>query len=245
MVEIGLKPGTTTMIGIYAINCPEWILSEQASYCYSMVIVPLYDTLGADACSFIIKQGKHIIEGSKWKINLESVLTAEIQVILVEDDAKCNSLLEKSPRCLKKLIVFKEVRPATKQRAKNLGIEILRLQDVELLGSKANHPEIVNFLINIWVLFIRTLIISASFPFGFVHHLLYKWNHRSTKGSHVDSRECCSLYECGCFAIWRPSTQKRWRHVIILTLSSYDGTVLWGLLSYLFGIKNNLGECLL
>ncbi|KAH1026142.1 hypothetical protein HUJ05_010705 [Dendroctonus ponderosae] len=123
LVEIGLKPGPNTMIGIYAINCPEWILVEQAAYCYSMVIVPLYDTLGADACSFIIKH-------------------AEIQVILVEDDTKCNSILEKSPRCLKKLIVFKDVRPATKQRAKNMGIEILKLQDVELLGSKANNPEI-------------------------------------------------------------------------------------------------------
>ncbi|XP_066137914.1 long-chain-fatty-acid--CoA ligase 5 isoform X2 [Euwallacea fornicatus] len=122
LVEIGLKPGTSTMIGIYSINCPEWILSEQAAYCYSMVIVPLYDTLGADACSFIIKQ-------------------AEIQVILVEDDAKCNSILEKSPRCLKKLIVYRDVRPATKQRAKNMGVEILKLHDVELLGSKANHPE--------------------------------------------------------------------------------------------------------
>ncbi|KAL1497488.1 hypothetical protein ABEB36_008444 [Hypothenemus hampei] len=122
-LEVGLKPGTNTMIGIYAINCPEWILVEQAAYCYSMVIVPLYDTLGADACSFIIKH-------------------AEIKVILVEDDAKCNSILEKSPRCLKTLIVFKDVRPATKQRAKNMGVEILKLHDVEMLGSKANNPEV-------------------------------------------------------------------------------------------------------
>ena len=65
---------------------------------------------------------------------------------MVEDDAKCNSLLEKSPKCLKKLIVFKDVRPATRQRAKNMGIEILKLVDVELLGSKSNNPEVVSIV---------------------------------------------------------------------------------------------------
>lgn len=57
LVSCGLTPGTSTNIGIYAQNCPEWILTEQAMYCYSMVLVPLYDTLGPDACAFIIKQG--------------------------------------------------------------------------------------------------------------------------------------------------------------------------------------------
>lgn len=59
LVACGLTPGSNTHIGIYAQNCPEWILTEQGSYCYSMVIVPLYDTLGPEACAFIIKQGKH------------------------------------------------------------------------------------------------------------------------------------------------------------------------------------------
>lgn len=42
--------------GIYSQNCPEWVMTEQAAYCYSMVIVPLYDTLGANACAFIVNQ---------------------------------------------------------------------------------------------------------------------------------------------------------------------------------------------
>lgn len=92
-----------------------------------MVLVPLYDTLGPDACAFIIKQ-------------------AQISVVLCEDDQKCNLLLERSPRCLRKLIVFKDVRPATKQRAINRGVEIVRLVDVELMGSKSNHPEVVRNL---------------------------------------------------------------------------------------------------
>lgn len=45
--------------GIYSQNCPEWIMTEQAAYCYSMVIVPLYDTLGANACAFIVNQSTY------------------------------------------------------------------------------------------------------------------------------------------------------------------------------------------
>ncbi|XP_044252556.1 long-chain-fatty-acid--CoA ligase 5 isoform X2 [Tribolium madens] len=123
MVAQGLSPGTSTIIGIYSQNCPEWIITEQAAYCYSMVLVPLYDTLGPDACAFIIKQ-------------------AEITVVVCEDDQKCNLLLDRSPRCLRKLIVYKDVRPATKQRAKNRGVEIIKFHDVEVLGSKSNHPEV-------------------------------------------------------------------------------------------------------
>lgn len=57
LVAMGLAPAATTYVGIYSQNCPEWILVEQGAYCYSMVIVPLYDTLGPDACAFIINQG--------------------------------------------------------------------------------------------------------------------------------------------------------------------------------------------
>lgn len=53
----GLEPGQQTFIGIYATNCSQWIITEQACYVYSNVIVPLYDTLGPDACSYIINQG--------------------------------------------------------------------------------------------------------------------------------------------------------------------------------------------
>ncbi|XP_063903983.1 long-chain-fatty-acid--CoA ligase 5 isoform X2 [Zophobas morio] len=123
MVAQGLTPGTNTFIGIYSQNCPEWILAEQAAYCYSMVLVPLYDTLGPDACAFIIKQ-------------------AEISVVICEDDSKCNLLLERAPRCLRKLIVFRDVRPATRQRAKNRGVEIVTFHEVEVLGSKSNHVEV-------------------------------------------------------------------------------------------------------
>ena len=57
LVSLGLQPGPSTFVGIYCQNCPEWVIAEQAMFCYSMVIVPLYDTLGPEACKYIINQG--------------------------------------------------------------------------------------------------------------------------------------------------------------------------------------------
>lgn len=57
LVALGLNPSPETFLGLYSTNCPEWILAEQGAYTYSMVIVPLYDTLGPDACAYIVNQG--------------------------------------------------------------------------------------------------------------------------------------------------------------------------------------------
>lgn len=82
LLHRGLKPNPDTFIGIFAQNRPEvsveminscslksvlilrphfapsqWIIGELACYTYSMVAVPLYDTLGPEALVFIINQG--------------------------------------------------------------------------------------------------------------------------------------------------------------------------------------------
>ena len=59
LVVHGLEPGPNTLVGIYSQNCPEWILTEQGLYSQSMVIVPLYDTLGPEACNFILSTSEH------------------------------------------------------------------------------------------------------------------------------------------------------------------------------------------
>ncbi|XP_057321324.1 long-chain-fatty-acid--CoA ligase 5 isoform X2 [Microplitis mediator] len=123
LLAYGLTPGPQTLVGLYSQNSPEWILTEQACYTYSLVVVPLYDTLGPDACAYIINQ-------------------AEISLVICEDDKKCNLLLDKAPRCLRKLVVVKETRPATIQRAKNRGVELLRFEDVERLGAQKNFPDV-------------------------------------------------------------------------------------------------------
>lgn len=56
LISMGLAPGQHSMVGVYARNCPEWVIAEQGVYTYSMVLVPLYDSLGPDARSFVLSQ---------------------------------------------------------------------------------------------------------------------------------------------------------------------------------------------
>lgn len=55
---LGLEAGQNTLIGIYAKNRPEWIMVEHATYTFNNVLVPLYETLGAEACIFILNQAE-------------------------------------------------------------------------------------------------------------------------------------------------------------------------------------------
>lgn len=141
LITLGVRPHE--LVGIYCQNRPEWILFEQGAYCYSLVVVALYDTLGPDACAFIIKQ-------------------TDMSTVIVEDDRKANMILDKAPRGLRRLITIKPIKPATIQRAKNRGVDCHSFDDVssfkhvyvtinniivlflqiEKLGSKRDHPEV-------------------------------------------------------------------------------------------------------
>lgn len=116
VVALGLKPGPNTFVGVYCQNCPEWVLTEQGLYCYSMVIVPLYDTLGPESCKYIINQ-------------------AEIALVVCENDAKCLSLLKDPSPCLKVLVYLKPVLPTTVELANQKGIKLISFEQVEKLGA--------------------------------------------------------------------------------------------------------------
>jgi long-chain acyl-CoA synthetase len=58
LCKIGAQPGQDTLIGIYAQNAPEWDIAMLATVAYSRIVVPLYDTLGAEAVSFILSQAR-------------------------------------------------------------------------------------------------------------------------------------------------------------------------------------------
>ena len=51
MLHLGVQPGSH--IGIYSVNCVEWSITDHACHAYSMVPVPLYDTLGPDSVQYI------------------------------------------------------------------------------------------------------------------------------------------------------------------------------------------------
>ncbi|KAI6235242.1 Arachidonate--CoA ligase [Aphelenchoides besseyi] len=71
---LNLQPGNETKVGIYARNSTEWFICCLASVRFSIVVVPLYDTLGPEAAKFIVQQ-------------------TEMQAIVVDDLDKLEKLL--------------------------------------------------------------------------------------------------------------------------------------------------------
>jgi len=69
---------------------------------------------------------------------------AEISAVVVDTDEKCNQLLDRSPKCLRRIIVIRGARPSTSQKAKNRGVELLTFEEVEKAGASKTYPEQVN-----------------------------------------------------------------------------------------------------
>jgi long-chain acyl-CoA synthetase len=42
-------------VAIYARNCAQWLITALACVRQSMVVVPLYDTLGSDSAAYIVR----------------------------------------------------------------------------------------------------------------------------------------------------------------------------------------------
>ncbi|XP_026706974.1 long-chain-fatty-acid--CoA ligase 5 isoform X2 [Athene cunicularia] len=119
LLQKGCKPSPNQFIGIFAQNRPEWIISEYACYTYSMVAVPLYDTLGPEAIVYIVNK-------------------ADISIVICDKPEKAQTLLEnceqeKTP-CLKIIILMDLFDKELKDRGAKVGVEMLALQEVEELG---------------------------------------------------------------------------------------------------------------
>ncbi|XP_012734933.2 long-chain-fatty-acid--CoA ligase 5 [Fundulus heteroclitus] len=120
LLHKGLTPSSQTFIGIFAQNRPEWIIGELACYTYSMVAVPLYDTLGPEALVFIINQ-------------------ADISTVLCDNQKKAETLLlnhEKGQTSVLKTVVLMDpFSPDLIERGKKCGVDIISLEDMEALGK--------------------------------------------------------------------------------------------------------------
>ncbi|XP_035211177.1 long-chain-fatty-acid--CoA ligase 5-like [Stegodyphus dumicola] len=125
LVNIGMQPGQSTFIGIYARNCLEWVVTEYGCYNQSVVTVPLYDTLGPNACAFIIKQ-------------------AEISIVICDTEAKARSLLEKRDNypCLKQLVVTNEVSDEVKELARKMEVNLHLFNEIEKRGKLNPSPTV-------------------------------------------------------------------------------------------------------
>ncbi|KAG7461827.1 hypothetical protein MATL_G00195190 [Megalops atlanticus] len=122
LLHRGHSQSADKFIGIFAQNRPEWTIAELACYTYSLVSVPLYDTLGTEAIGYIID-----------KASISTV------VCDVPDKAKLilDSMADRE-HTVKTIILMEAFDADLVARGKECGIEILSLQEVEAIGE-ANH----------------------------------------------------------------------------------------------------------
>ncbi|XP_010632919.1 long-chain-fatty-acid--CoA ligase 5 [Fukomys damarensis] len=121
LLHKGHKPSPDQFIGIFAQNRPEWVISELACYTYSMVAVPLYDTLGPEAIVYIVNK-------------------ADIPTVICDTPQKASVLIENVEKsltsCLKLVILMDPFDDDLKQRGEKCGVEVLSLFDAENLGKE-------------------------------------------------------------------------------------------------------------
>uniref|UniRef100_A0A3Q2ZB70 Long-chain-fatty-acid--CoA ligase n=1 Tax=Kryptolebias marmoratus TaxID=37003 RepID=A0A3Q2ZB70_KRYMA len=102
----------------------EWTISELACYTYSMVAVPLYDTLGTEAIGYIIDK-------------------ASISTVICDIPDKARMILDcitGKGKTVKTIIIMEAFDSELVTRGKESGVEIIGLKDFEAVG-KANHQK--------------------------------------------------------------------------------------------------------
>uniref|UniRef100_A0A673L8Y3 Long-chain-fatty-acid--CoA ligase n=1 Tax=Sinocyclocheilus rhinocerous TaxID=307959 RepID=A0A673L8Y3_9TELE len=124
LLSQGCQPSPDQFIGVFAQNRPEWIISELACYTYSMVVVPLYDTLGPDAIRYIINR-------------------AEISTVICDKAEKAAVLLENVQRGetpgLKTIVLMDVFDAPLLEEAQKSGVLVRSLRDVEVRRITTEH----------------------------------------------------------------------------------------------------------
>lgn len=118
LIALGQAASNSTNIGVYSQNRAEYFIAEQACYMYSMCIVPLYDTLGVEACNHIIVQ-------------------AELNLIICDKNEKVKNLLGRMSATpnLKTLVVMEPITEENQGLAQKHGVQIITYEDLEKKGE--------------------------------------------------------------------------------------------------------------
>uniref|UniRef100_A0A915IBE6 long-chain-fatty-acid--CoA ligase n=1 Tax=Romanomermis culicivorax TaxID=13658 RepID=A0A915IBE6_ROMCU len=128
LMSLGLEAGQNSFIGIYSQNRIEWDISMFASMFHSVIIVPLYDTLGSEAVSFIVNQ-------------------ADIQLIICDNSVRLCKLVKNLAKLPKLKTIVCMDRPDEDAVNNNYvdgqvqRVKIFYFNDVEKMGQKNPTPE--------------------------------------------------------------------------------------------------------
>ncbi|CAK9222646.1 unnamed protein product [Sphagnum troendelagicum] len=117
MRHIGVEP--KGRCGIYGANCPEWFIAMEACNAHSIVCVPLYDTLGAEAVEFIVNH-------------------AEVSIAFAQG-TKLPLMIASLPKCtdhLKTIVSFTSVTSDQKTAAEAAGVVLYSWEEFLQLGKE-------------------------------------------------------------------------------------------------------------
>ena len=124
IIKFGLTPSNDSFVGIYAKNRPEWIMTEQACNMFSMVLIPLYDTLGKESMNFILEQ-------------------TQLKLIVCDDSTKAMQLMGFKGN-LEIIIIVDEITQGVRDKAKESNIKLFSFKEVLELGKSNLHDPVVS-----------------------------------------------------------------------------------------------------
>ncbi|XP_072191593.1 long-chain-fatty-acid--CoA ligase 1 [Excalfactoria chinensis] len=120
LLHRGFKPSHSQYIGIFAQNRPEWVIIEQSCYTYSMVVVPLYDTLGTEAITYIVNK-------------------ADLSLVFCDTPEKAKLLLTAAEKgetpILSTIVIMEPFGTDLVERGKKCGVEVFSMREIEELGK--------------------------------------------------------------------------------------------------------------
>ncbi|NXA46538.1 ACSL1 ligase, partial [Nothocercus julius] len=116
----GFKPSSQVQyVGIFAQNRPEWVIIEQGCYTYSLVVVPLYDTLGTEAITYIVNK-------------------ADLSLVFCDKPDKAKLLLTNVEKgetpVLNTIVIMEPFGVDLVERGKKCGVEVFSMGEIVELG---------------------------------------------------------------------------------------------------------------
>lgn len=107
--------------GVYSVNCPQWIIAMEACSAHSIICVPLYDTLGAEAVQFILQHAE---------VSIVFVQVSKIMALL--------SFVKRCERLVKTMVSFGDFPESSRETAKSVGAQPFSWAEFLQLGKL--HP---------------------------------------------------------------------------------------------------------
>jgi len=116
-IELGIEPSNPQpFVGIYARNRPEWVIAETACNTYSLVNIPLYNTLGTEAINFILMQ-------------------TQLKIVVCDDSVKALELMN-FESSLKILVIIEGISDEARAKAAEKNIKLYLFEQLKTIGSE-------------------------------------------------------------------------------------------------------------